>query len=517
VQTYRPEHPSIASTWARQLVLSLSLLSPLGATAISQALGQERDGALAREGTAVVSSDPLDDLHTISTPFLSRSSAEARMRGADYPRYERARAEHAQIFGAKSSVLLIWPDHYLSYEPLGETTRFDDHGLKEHMHAWCREQLRSNHTSVPNFEDAVATVRATTSILGPAAFRIIDEQVEGPPLIAVVGFDSARPRALALKSLAGISCPTVMLTRLISREDLATFVRLHESGHAFQFLAGTNTNAEHESLYESCIIEAEADVFACLWWIKTHSGDTTVPTFFSHLRRSSYFEHAAGGTEKVSIQYATHLPFSAAIKFGELLVADGTLAAMTPEEIYSKARQIVALALPHEQEITDTTRILRTALHDSWQLPFHNRISQLSQMAQNDTVSPRIRSSLQLYLESVDFLTNPIHLRVAHPELAHFSLREQAKILWLRELTDDLRNATAPTLVLDRYTTELSAAALILWRLSTANSDPEAITKFIMHEGSPNAFFVPTETRSYYLDLAKKIAIETMNTPRALP
>lgn len=517
VQTQRPEHPSIASAWTRQLALALSLLSPVGASTASRAFAQDDGGAFPSSTTSEMASNPLESLEKLTTPFLSRSSAETRMRGPDYQRYARAKAEHDELFGANSSVLLVWPDHYLSYEPFGETTRFDDHGLKEHIRTWSREQFGDRRDGVLNLDEAVATVRATTSLLGPAAFRISDQQSEGSPLIAVIGFDSARPRTLALKSLAGISCPTVMLTRLISREDLATFVRLHESGHAFQFLSGLNKDSDHESPYERCIIEAEADVFACLWWLKTHAGDAAVPTFFSHLRRSSYFEHSVAGNEKMSVQYATQLPFFTALKFGELFATDGTLAEMTPEEIYIKTRQIVRLSLPYEKDILDETRALRSALKDSWQLPFRARIAQLTQMTHSETVSPLVQSAVEMYLESADFLTNPIHLRTEHPELAHLPLNEQAKILWLRELSDDLRHATAPTLVFDRHITELSAAGLTLWRLSTPSSDPETLTRVIMHEGSSDAFFVPIETRSYYLDVAKKIAIEKMNAPPASP
>jgi hypothetical protein len=172
-------------------------------------------------------------------------------------------------------------------------------------------------------------VYATTSLVGPAAFQINDTQTNATALIAVVGFDSARPRTLALKSIAGIACPTVMLTRLISRDDLETYVRFHESAHALQFVRGMRKEAQHESHYERCRVEAEADVFASLWWLKTRHGDAVVPTFVSHLRRSSYFEHAVRGNERISIQYAIHQPLIAALELGEQMARDGTLSTMS--------------------------------------------------------------------------------------------------------------------------------------------------------------------------------------------
>ncbi len=497
--------------WVRPLALVLSSLAPLGAARVT---AQEDPNPHPRTVSAAVSEFPPHGLDALTVPYLARSSAQSPEGSTDFLRFAYAARAHEEIFGANSPVLLVWPDHYLSYEPLGAGSRFDTNRLRERLIEQGRAVLLDGTYMQVKYDEAISTVRATTNLIGPAAFPLSERQAETPSLVAVVGYDSARPRTLALKSLAGISCPTAMLTRLIPRDDLHAFVLLHESGHAFQFLSGHKNDFEHESNYERCIAEAEADVFAALWWLKTRQGDAAVPTYFSHLRCSSFFEHTVRGNERVSLQYATDVSLRIALDIGARLVAEGTLAEMRPEEIYVKSRQIVQHTLPAERHIVELSRALHEALSQAWQLPFHARIERLEQMVRDGDIAPALQPAVEGYLESAAFLTEPSHLRVEYPDLASLPLNQQAEQIWIQELMADLQYAVAPALVLERYSTELSAAALGVWRLTTTSSDPEGLSRYIMHDGAPNTFFVPTERRSYYLDLTKKILEEKIRGMR---
>jgi len=502
---------SCSYPWMRPLALALSLLSPVGA---SRTAAQEHSDIQPEVFISAVSTPPGPSLEQLSIPHLNHSISQSPTSHPDYLRFSKALKEHEEIFGIGSSVLLVWPDQYLSYEPLAGGTRFDNSRLMEFLTARGREVLLDGSYMLLKYDEAISTVRATTNLVGPAAFPLSDRQPEAPALVAVVGYDSARPRTLALKSLAGISCPTAMLTRLISRDDLRAFVQLHESGHALQFISGRHEDSEHESHYARCIIEAEADVFAALWWLKTRGGDATVPNYFYHVRCSSYFEHAARGAERVSLQYATHLPLLSALDEGGRLFHNGALSAMQPEEIYALSRKIVRCTLPQERETLELTRIIHRALGEAWQLPFHTRIERLSQMMHHGEVDTALQLSLQSYLSSTAFLTDSIHLGAEHADLAHLPLNQQAEQVWLRELREDLNYAVAPTLVLERYSTELSGAALGVWRLSVSSPEPDKLTRFIVHDGAVDAFFVPTERRSKHLDAAKEELTERLRAMR---
>jgi hypothetical protein len=495
----------------RPLALALSLCSPIGA---ARSAAQEQSEIQPEVLISVVSTPPEPGLEQLSIPHLNHSISQSPTTHPDYLRFSKALKEHEEIFGIDSSVLLVWPDHFLSYEPLAGATLFDDSRLMEFLTARGREVLLDGSYMLLKYDEAISTVRATTNLVGPAAFPLSERQPEVPTLIAVVGYDSARPRTLALKSLAGMSCPTAMLSRFISRDDLRAFVQLHESGHALQFISGRHEDSEHESHYARCITEAEADVFATLWWLKTREGDTTVPNYFYHLRCSSYFEHAARGAERVSLQYATHIPLLSALDQGERLFRNGALSAMQPEGIYELSRQIVRRTLLQERETLELTRAVHRALGDAWQLPFHARIERLNQMMRQAEVDTALQPAVQSYLSSVTFLTDPVHLHAEYPDLTHLPLGQLAERVWLRELRGDLNYAVAPTLVLERYSTELSGAALGVWRLSASSPEPDKLTRFIVHDGAVDAFFVPTEHRSKHLDAAKEELTERLRAVR---
>jgi hypothetical protein len=446
----------------------------------------------------------------LSIPRVTTTSPKPPESAPDFARFISAVDEHNTIFGERSNVLLVWPDHFLSYEPTKGNT-FNSLALREHLEGMSKKtSAEDSHTNV-RYDDAVSTVRATTSLVGPAAFSLSDYLPESPPLVVVVGFDSSRPRSLVLKSLAGINCPTVMLTRTISRDDLHSFVRLHESGHAFQHIEGRVKDSDVETSYERCIIEAEADVFATLWWLKTRHGDETVPRFFAHLRNSNYFEHAARACGDLTIQYATHLPLRVALELGAHLHKEGSLSSMSAREIHAHAQKIVKLSLPQEHQLRDTTRLLKATLKDLWQHAFQTRIALITKLLEAEDTPSELRPALTSYLESVSFLTDPKHLRDAFPELMHLTLAEQAEQIWVRELIDDLEYAVIPSIVVERYTNDLSAAALAVWRLSHTSSDSDELARVIQHNGSSDMFFVPTSKRAHYLEIAQQILLEKIN------
>ncbi len=461
--------------------------------------------------TTLVVPAPLESLSTLTVPRITSPDPKLPEHFPDFARFLEAVGEHETIFGERSHVILVWPDHYLSYE----TTRgsiFHSVALREHLESVSKETLPTGSYAGVQYEDAVSAVRASTSFVGPAAFSFSDNQPEFPPLVAVVGYDSSRPRSLVIKSLAGIACPTVMFTQMISRDDLHAFVRLHESGHAFQHTAGRVKESDVETSYERCIIEAEADVFATLWWLKTRNGDETVPRFFAHLRNSNYFEHAARSCEELTVQYATHLPLRAALEVGAGLAKKGALSSMSAEEVHRHAQKIVALALPPEHQLRQTTQLLKTTLQDLWKHPFHARSSLIAESLTGEEIPSELRPALTSYLESVSFLTDPSHLQTTFPELAHLTLAEQAEQIWIRELIDDLHYAVTPSMVVERYSHDLAAAALAVWRFSrtTADVEGEELKRVIVHDGSPDLFFVPTARRERYLEMAQQILRERM-------
>jgi hypothetical protein len=130
-------------------------------------------------------------------------------------------------------------------------------------------------------------------------------------------------------------------------------------------------------------------------------------------------------------------------------------------------------------------------------------------MSATSRFSAPLDASIKSYLESADFLTNPAHVQAEYPDLAHLPLRDQAQALWIRELVEDLRYATAPMLVLERYTRQLSAAELEAWRLS---SDPDSLTDFIKRRGAPDAFFVPMEEQEKLLHAARHNVLRKLTT-----
>jgi hypothetical protein len=449
---------------------------------------------------------------TLTLDLLSSSApSDGASHRIEKMRHETAIRDHEFIFGKDSPVLLIWPDHYLSYEHLGGMTSFSGEALRDTLQAEGRRLILDGTTSPHAFEDSVSTVRATTSLLGPAAFPITERSPEFPPLIAVVGFDSARPRSLALKSLAGITCPTFMFTHLLSREDLHTFVRFHESGHVFQHLSGRILPNDVETAYERCRVEAEADVFASLWWQKTHGGDLHVPNFFSHLRHSNFIECAVSGNKNLTLQYSTVIPLQASIARGELLWKSGQLSQMSSEEVYCMARSIVSNSLPTEHQLTATIRELHEVLAPHWKEPFHRRIAGIRAFLSETKPPAPLEEAIQKYLQSIDFLTEPAHISKSHPHLSRLTLTQQAQELWLEELIDDLKFSHAPALVIDRYELELSSTALALWRLSVTSSKGDAIKDYIKHSGSPDEFFVPSETKSRLLSDVKEVVIQRLN------
>jgi hypothetical protein len=488
----------------------LSFFSPV---ALPRAEGQEESSSSAPRVTTLVVPTRLESLSALAVPRISTSTPRIPEHAPDFARFTHALDEHEAIFGERSNVLLVWPDHYLSYEPSKGIT-FNSAALQEHLEALSSKNASRDSFTAVKYEDAISTVRSTTSFVGAAAFSISDYHPESPPLVAVVGYDSSRPRSLVLKSLAGITCPTVMLTQMISRDDLHSFVRLHESGHAFQHTEGRVKDGSVETSYERCIIEAEADVFATLWWLKTRHGDASVPTYFAHLRSSNYFEYTARACEEATIQYATYRPLRAALEVGAYLEKNGSLSAMSAAEIHMQARKIVALSLPPEHQLRDTTALLKATLHNLWQHPFHTRIGLVTELLTAEAPPVEIRESLQWYLESVNFLTDPKNLTSSFPELSHLPLAEQAEHIWVNELINDLEYAVTPSLVIERYSNDLSAAALAVWRLSSASSDGEDLKRIIQIDGSPEQFFVPTGKKDRYLEIAQQILLDKMNDDR---
>jgi hypothetical protein len=195
------------------------------------------------------------------------------------------------------------------------------------------------------------------------------------------------------------------------------------------------------------------------------------------------------------------------------MILDGTLVTMDSHAVYKLARQIVRFTLPQEQALLDTTSTIREALNEAWQLPFHTRIAKLTQISDSGTSSRFLDSSIRSYLESADYLTNPAHVRAEYPDLAQLPLNKQAEVLWTQELIADLQHATAPMLVLERYTRELAAAELETWRLSTSSGDEDTLSDFAKYRGAADAFFVPIEKRAEFLKIAKKLVIEKLSAP----
>ena len=469
-----------------------------------------RDGASAVYSNSNALPPRIDALDNVQSSTLSGINTHLP-KTIEKIRYETALREHEQIFGKGSAAILVWPDHYLSYERLGGKTSFEEQVLKDTLRSEGARVIIDGSTLVHPLEDAVSTVRATTALLGPASFPIVKGSPEFPPVIAVVGFDSARPRSLAQKSLAGITCPTFMFTQLLSREDLHTFVRFHESGHVFQHFSGRVLPDDIETPYERCRIEAEADVFAALWWIKTHSGDRSVPSFFSHLRTSNFIECAASGNERLTLQYATILPLQSAIERGAALWESGELDEMSSDEVYYLARSIVAHVLPTERQLTATIRELHDALTPYWKEPFHRRTASIRESLAKKDTPKSVEAVVEMYLDSVDFFTDPSHVVRSHPHLADLPAADQAREIWLQELLDDLAFSDAPALVIDRYELDLSSSALALWRLSVTSSRGEEIKEYIKYSGAPNEYFVPSEIKSRMLSDVKKSAIEALN------
>jgi hypothetical protein len=187
---------------------------------------------------------------------------------------------------------------------------------------------------------------------------------------------------------------------------------------------------------------------------------------------------------------------------------------MSAEEIHMQARKIVALALPPEHQLRETTSVLKATLRNLWQHPFHTRITLVTELLTADATPTEIREALQLYLESVNFLTDPKNLTSSFPELSHLPLAEQAEHIWVNELINDLEYAVTPSLVIERYSNDLSAAALAVWRLSSASSDGEDLKRIIQIDGSPEQFFVPTGKKERYLEIAQQILLDKMNDDR---
>jgi len=494
-----------APYWVKHLVVALSFLSPVAAP---RAEGQDISDTEMSRVTKLIEPTPLERLTTFTVPSIKSSTHKIPENSPDFRRFMRASAEHDLIFGEGSNVLLVWPDHYLSYEP-HKGSNFNSSALREHLEAVSRETAFSGTYANVKYDDAVSAVNATTSFVGPAAFSLSDHLPDSPPLVAVVGFDSSRPRSIALRSLAGINCPTVMLTRTIAREDLHSFVRLHESGHALQHTDGRVKDSGVETSYERCIIESEADVFATLWWLKTRNGDNTVPMYFAHLRNSNYFEHAARSCGEMTIQYATQRPLFAALEVGAHFAKQGTLSAMSAEEIYVHAQKIVMLSLPPEPELRDTTRSLKETMRDLWQNPFKTRLAMVTETLKAEDTPAELRSALTSYLESATFLTDTKHLENSFPELSHLTLTEKAEQIWVQELIDDLQFSVTPSIVVERYASDLAAAALATWRLTNTSPDGDQVRRVIQIDGAPDMLFVPTSTRERYLEIAKRVLGES--------
>jgi hypothetical protein len=210
----------------------------------------------------------------------------------------------------------------------------------------------------------------------------------------------------------------------------------------------------------------------------------------------------------MTIQYATQRPLFAALEVGAHFAKQGTLAAMSAEEIHAHAQKIVMLSLPTEHELRDTTGLLKTTLRDLWQHSFRTRISLVTEVLKAEDTSSELRDALTSYLESVTFLTDPTHLESTFPELSHLTLAEQAEQLWVRELIDDLTYSTTPSLVIERYRSDLAAAALTTWRLANTSPDGEAIKRVVQIDGAQDMFFVPTSTRERYLEIAQQVLLE---------
>ncbi len=516
ISQHNPPVISAVESWARGLALSLSLLLP--ASALTQRAKAQETGA---PGTTLVSTkastaervtNSLDVRLAPVTPVMLR---EAKL--SDNARHELARSEHRLIFGDDSGTLLVWPDHYLSYERLGNKTLFESNALWNLFLAENRRLIPDGSSHRQSIDDAVSTVRATTTLLGPAAFPIAEGSPESQPIIAVVGYDSARPRSLALKSLAGISCPSVMLTQQISRDDLHAFVRFHESGHVFQHRNGRVKPNDVETPYERCRIEAEADVFATLWWLKTRSGDQELPCFFSKLRISNFLECSVAGDSQLAMQYATVAPLLAGIERGAHLARVGTLEDSSAYDLYIMSRAIVDGSLPQHAQLEETIRLLNRELGNIWGYPLRERAEMIRQALAQEEIAQQVVPLVELYLESITSLASPQPLLESRADLNGYSMTQKAEIIWLEELLEDVRYSTAPLLVIERYENDLSAAALALWRLSVTAKDPESLKNKIKHSGSPDELFVPLETRANRLGEVKQVLIEIIGREKGAP
>jgi hypothetical protein len=81
----------------------------------------------------------------------------------------------------------------------------------------------------------------------------------------------------------------------------------------------------------------------------------------------------------------------------------------------------------------------------------------------------------------------------------------------VRELIDDLEYSTIPALVIERYRSDLAAAALATWRLTNTSPDSDKIKQVIQMDGATDMFFVPTGTRERYLEIAQQVLLDKIN------